>query len=213
MWRGEQTIYDFFVSLGRTVCEESIDGLRRRRQAGQVERHAAQQRRFVGFHRGPQAFAFEPRQNEAINGIARPCGIAYRRQFRSRRRLISPVSAPARPFIYPAHERGNLLLVERVAGIRWRHAEVRVFGGDALDEYGACGIAGDDDAGLGECAFFGIEAQPRHALLVVRAVTGEAVVRENGPHVAVEIHRLADGLLRGGARQKMAGGDSRREKD
>ena len=42
-------------------------------------------------------------------------------------------------------------------------------------------------------AFFGIEAKIGHAALLVGPVAGEAVVRQDWPHVAIEI----DGLLGG----------------
>ena len=42
--RGQQAIDDLLVGVGRCVGEEGIDLGRRRRQAGQVERHAADER-------------------------------------------------------------------------------------------------------------------------------------------------------------------------
>ena len=45
--RREQPVHEFFVGVRRRVVHERRDGFRRRRQAGQVERHAADQRPFV----------------------------------------------------------------------------------------------------------------------------------------------------------------------
>ena len=53
--RGEQPVDDLGEGVGRVVGEEGVDLLRRRRQAGQVEGRAADQRPPVGRRRGRQA--------------------------------------------------------------------------------------------------------------------------------------------------------------
>ena len=74
--RGEQPIDDLLVGAGRFVGQKGIDLGRRRRQADQVERHAAQQRALVGRRRRRQAGRFEPRQNESIDRRLDPSRVA-----------------------------------------------------------------------------------------------------------------------------------------
>ena len=57
--RGEQPIDDRFVGVRARVGDERIDFRRRRRQADQIEGHAADERRAIGFRRGRQPFAFQ----------------------------------------------------------------------------------------------------------------------------------------------------------
>ena len=91
--------------------------------------------------------------------------------------------------------------VRRGAGLARRHAGGGRGGADAGEQAALGGIAGDDDAvgsAVGEQACFGIEAEVGHAVLVVGTVTGEAVVGEDGPHVAIEIDLRAGGEGAGG---------------
>ena len=78
------------------------------------------------------------------------------------------------------------------------------FGGaDARKEAALRRIAGSDDviaAAIGAEAVLGVEPEVGDAPLVVGAVAGEAVVRENRPDVAVEIDGLVGGQTHAGQR-------------
>src|SRR5262249_57854346 len=69
---GEQTIHDVLVSPRRPIFEEGVHFGRRRRQAGQIERDAADERLAVCFVRRRQAFFLKTRQDEIVNHVARP---------------------------------------------------------------------------------------------------------------------------------------------
>jgi len=60
---------------------------------------------------------------------------------------------------------------------------VRIGIGDALNEQAVGRLAGDDDAAFGVGAVLRIEVELRFAMLLVRPVTGKAVVRENRPDI------------------------------
>jgi hypothetical protein len=72
---------------------------------------------------------------------------------------------------------------------------------DPLKETAFCAVAGNDElvaVSVGECAFFGVEAEVDLTLAVVGAMAGEAVVGEDGADVAVEV----DILFGGGGRRR-----------
>ena len=71
-WRREQTIYKPLVSVGTFVGEKRIDFGNRRRQAEQVQTQPTNQRWLVGLARRVQSFFLQPRQNETVDGVARP---------------------------------------------------------------------------------------------------------------------------------------------
>ncbi len=87
-----------------------------------------------------------------------------------------------------------------MAHIGGGHAEGFVLGGDAADDFGMVGVAGDEGV-LGVAEFdgiagFGVEAEFGFTIGGVGAVAGEAFVGEDGADVAVEL----DGL--GGERER-----------
>lgn len=77
-----------------------------------------------------------------------------------------------------------LFLSEAVNRIDRRHMIICIFGEDAFDQFRLFGLAGNDGIELG-CSFKGIESQVSFALLLVKSMTEEAVVRENGANVPV----------------------------
>ena len=80
--RGEQPVHDFRVRGGRRVGGERGDGLGRRRQAGQVEVDAPQQR-LRGGVRGRRALRrLQTGQDEAVERVAGPGGVRDRRHRR-----------------------------------------------------------------------------------------------------------------------------------
>ena len=65
--RLEQAVDDLLVSLRRRVGQEGVDLFEGRRQAGQVERHAADQGRLLGLGRRREPLGLEPGQDEPID--------------------------------------------------------------------------------------------------------------------------------------------------
>ena len=85
--RGEQAIDDFRECIGRTIAEKFRHFVRRRRQAGEIERGAADQRPFVGRFDRCDAGGFLFRQNEGIDGRLEPGRVANLWQSRRDDRL------------------------------------------------------------------------------------------------------------------------------
>ncbi len=75
--RGEQAVDHTGERLGRLVGQERLDLVGRRRQAGQVERRAADQRALVGGLRRREAGVFQSARTKRSIGCARPgCVVA-----------------------------------------------------------------------------------------------------------------------------------------
>ena len=68
--RREQAIDQLFIRIGRIIAYERLDFFRRRRQAGEVVRHAANERAAIGRRIRLQAGRGKPRVNEAVDRIA-----------------------------------------------------------------------------------------------------------------------------------------------
>ena len=100
--RCQQPVHEFLVSTGRFVSEESIHFGDGRRQAGQIERGAADQRGFVRFRIRRELFLFEFGEREIINRVARPFPVLHRRQLRTFRRNERPMFFPLGAFLHPA---------------------------------------------------------------------------------------------------------------
>ena len=187
--QGEEAIHLFLVGVGGLVGEEGIEFGGGGRESGEVEGDAAQQGGAVGFGRGLEAFAFEAGQHQAVDWGACPLVVVDGRHGGAHGRYEGPVACPLGALLDPFAYGGDLRLGERGPGLTGRHASGGR-GADAGEETALRGVAGGDDAigsAVGEQALFGIEAEVRHAVLVVGTVTGEAVVGQDGAHVAIEI--------------------------
>ena len=202
--RRQQPVHELVESVRRAVGEEGVDLVRRRRQPGQVERDAADERELVGRRSRLQA-ALAPRSGE--EGVE---GMAGGRRLRVAHRLERPVldglhrlggGGPSGPVADPAFQVGDGRGVERLVR---RH---RLRAGPALDrgdEQTFRGLAGDD--GRPVVAAFGeargrVEAQTGRRL--VGAVALDALVGQDGADLGLE-----EGVVgrRGGEREREPGG-------
>ena len=97
-----------------------------------------------------------------------------------------------RTLVNPAREDSALRGGQRAVQLCGRHDLVPIRAVDALQQRALLGLARHDGplAAFQKCRrpFRRIEPQARLALLPVRPVTGEAPVRQDRPHVAVEIN-------------------------
>src|SRR4051812_49525159 len=87
----EQTIDEIFVGPRPAIVRELIGFLRRGRQSGEIEADAPNQRVTIGGRRGPEMFAFEPRENKGVHGIPDPALIFHRRERRAERVFVGPM--------------------------------------------------------------------------------------------------------------------------
>ena len=89
------------VGVGRVVAEDRGNIAVRRRQPGQIERGAAEQREEVGLGRGFPAVLLEPGLDEAVDRVADPLGAGHRRHGLPLGRDERPVRLPLGALIDP----------------------------------------------------------------------------------------------------------------
>ena len=75
---GEQAVDLLLVGVGGPVIQELVQFLRSRRQAGQVQADAAQERGLWRFGRRLDPFLFESREDEPVDRVAAPGRVAHR---------------------------------------------------------------------------------------------------------------------------------------
>ena len=88
--RGQQSVHPLLVGVGRAIAQKVFDLFHRRRQPGQCERHAAQQRFATGFWGRSQSAFLHVRQQEAIHRVVGPRGVRDARDGRHSHRAKTP---------------------------------------------------------------------------------------------------------------------------
>ena len=160
------------------------------RQTRQVERRATRQRPPVGIGRRRQPLGLQPGEDEAIDRIARPVGIGHGRRLGADDRLERPVLVPGSALVDPAPQHVDLLVVQRLVGVGRRHPQPLVGVRDALKDKAGLGVPLDDWMAVRpfpEGALLGVEPQPHLPGALVRPMALEAVVRQDRPHLPLEV--------------------------
>ena len=204
--RSQQPVDLLLIGVGRVVRDEGGELRRRRRQAGQVERDAAEEAFLRRLGRRRDLLLGELGADEGVDGVAAAGG---QRGDRDRlQRHVGPVRLVGRPLRDPATEEFLLRLGQGLVGLLLRHQVLFVLGVEALDDLGFVGLARDDReraalAGL-EGFVAEVEAEATLARLRVEPVAVEAGVRHDRPDVAVEhdgVGRLVGGREQDGTGQ------------
>ena len=179
------------VGAGRSIGEERVDLVERRRQAGQVEGHPPDQHLARRGRRGREPLRFEPGAHERVDGIERrgswsPSGGVIGRDRRER-----PVRLVVGAFRHPSREQGLLVLAERQVRFGRRHRVFDLFSGDAANELALRRIARLDDRPAGgqllERALAQVEPQLGLAPRRVGSVAAETAIGEQRPDLAGEV--------------------------
>ena len=187
------------VVQAATVLGEVLgEKFRRRREAGDVECQAANERAGVGLGGGLKSGSLELGEDEAVDGVLGPAAlIGGGRDCDGRHE--GPVRLPFGPLFDPSLNRGDLFWPERLVRLRWRHDLIFVFGDNALVEATLVGLSLDDGwrlllavlgQALGEEASLGVEAKAGLARAWIWAVAVEAVVGDHRADVAIELDFL-----------------------
>ena len=187
----QKPINDFFVSIGRRVRKKSIDLGGRWRQTRKIERHAANERLPRGLARWRQLLRFQSREDETIDGVARPRFLLYRRRPDASRRNERPVRFVLRPLLDPPSKRFFLRRSDRLVRLGRRHLHVFVGGVDPPPHFRLAWLPGHDRSHADTLRRRSLERiQPPPALTILRieAVAIKTVVCQDRPNVAIEQH-------------------------
>ncbi len=120
-----------------------------------------------------------------VDGIPRPRGVTDRRKFGLDRQFERPMLRPDSSVAHPAFENIDLFGGQLFARIRRRHHYVKITRNNPANELAIVHVAFDDHSRLG--GLFLIESQLCFASARIGAMTVEAFVGQNGPHIAVEV--------------------------
>ena len=212
--RPQQPVDEGLVGVVRGVVQVGREEARIGRQPRQVEGRPAGQGALVGLGRRGQPLGLEPRENEAVDGVARPRLVGHRRGRVLGDGFERPVLVPRRALVDPAGQHVDLPGRQPLVGQRrGRHPQPFVGVGDALVQQARPGVAGHDGGtarARPERPVPRVEPQPRLARALVGPVAREAVVGQNRPHVALEVdgggqrgrRRLGGEAGRGGRQQR-----------
>ncbi len=193
---GKQAVHggiDRGLGIGGVGVEKGVQFLRGRRQAGEVEVQAAQERGGGGFGGRRDALGLQTREDEPIERRAHPGVVRHGGWLGTRKREKGPVAFVGRALFDPAAQRGDIGFGQRrLFGGRRRHHIVGVVTEDADEQFAALGMPGHDG---GRAAFQfhrraleGVQPQAAFALFLIRAVALEAGVGQQRADVAVEAH-------------------------
>jgi hypothetical protein len=167
--RGEQSVDDRLVSLGTFVRNERVQLLERRRQTGEIQRDAPEQRFLPGFGRRRKPLALETRQNERVDRVPQPGLRLHGRRLGPHDLRVRPVPLvprlrpvvrARRARIDPVADHRDLLRRQRLFLVR--HAR-RDLAEQALHERAVGGLAGLDHGArqpAAKRARARVEAQP-----------------------------------------------------
>ena len=192
------------VGVGTRVQREFRLLFRCGREAREVVGQAALERRGLRLRRGGEARGLQLGQHVAIDVAARPRGVLHGRWRRLLQRLPCPVLRAAarevkdrlrggrgRGFIGPRcalrDPRGDVrdYRVRQLA--RGRHLEIHIAIADGLHDAARVRIAGHQRRAVVTALEDRRDViQPKRGLLLLRAVAGVAMLRQCGPHLALE---------------------------
>ena len=207
-WRGEQTIHDLGESILGIVLAKCLHFPGRRREPGDVEGGAADQRSFVRRRSGRDALRFQPGENEMVDRAGRPSRVPDRRRSLSPDRFPAPLFSPAllqverllgacdfpacafrgpgRALFDPRNEIVDLLGGQLPFG---RHPQILVLVTDGRNEETFIGIAWDDGGARVapfEKTFAGIEVEAALELDALGAMTFVAPLHQDRPDLFLE---------------------------
>ena len=184
----EQTVEQFFIRIGRGVGEEGLDLGGRRRQAGDVEARAADERGPVSLGLVGEAAVRKFLNHDRVDRMLRGSRFC---DGRLHWRHECPMRLVLRPLGDPSLQRLDLLWREPAnLRLRGRHDRVGIVRHDAGEQFAGVEVLRDDRpraaVELGRGRLERVEPQASLAVGVVGAVAGEAVFRQDRPDVAVE---------------------------
>lgn len=205
---GQQGGHIAFIGIGPLVGDKGLDFVPVRRQADEVEGEPASQGAAIRLGGGAQAFLLESRQDKVIDRPKGPGRIRHRRQCQCLRRLIGPMPLIVGPLGNPSPDPLDLLGAKTRALPRRRHHLVLILTEEPMEHLAGLRLSGHDrrmTAQVRRGALKGVEAKAGLALLLVRAMAGNAMIRDQGTNVPIEIEARLSGHGRRGRESTQQG--------
>ena len=188
---GQQVVNEQFISVCPFVVHECLDLGQGRGQPGQVKRQPADQDMALCLWARPIPGCLQSGKDKLINTVPHPHAFDNPGQNRPNRWAERPVPGVGRALVNPFADDFNLRLIQLVTGVLRRHPVVGIVGGDAEEQLAFAPVAGSnrgDVLALTQGAFADVEPKTGFAGLLVRAVAGKAVQRQQRPDIAIIIH-------------------------
>ena len=179
-------------------------------QADQVETKSTNQCHPVRLLRWFKSRFSQPCQHESINIIHHPSRFPGLGNCHLLGSGPCPVTFPLRSLVDPATNQLHLVLVEFLAGIRWRHLQIGIFRADSLEQLAAGAIPRFHrrQVSIRKHALLQVQPQVRLASLFIGAMALVAVVRQDRPDLPVETDLL---LSPGNHRKQHEPGEKERD--
>ena len=195
MRRSNQPIDDRLVGLIRLVGQKGVDFLERRRQPGQIERQTANQRLATRLGRGLETLSFQTREDESVDGTARPMRVFHRRLRRPHRPNERPMFLPLRPFSDPAAQQLDFIFRQRLARFLGRHPLAGVLGRDPVNQFARLRLARHDwmlpRVGQSQSALLLIQPKSPFSVFGIGTMTAKTPIAEKRPNLSVEVNLRA----------------------
>ena len=113
--RGEQPVHQVGIPAPEGAAERLVELLRRGRQPGQVQVETPDQLMRLGVLARRQLIGLERREDEGVDGRARPLGLPVGRRLNLSHRLEGPVPGPGCALLDPPHQHLDLSCAEAEA--------------------------------------------------------------------------------------------------
>ena len=188
----QQPVDHPLVGIGRPVRDKGRHVLRRRHNAREIKRHAADERAAIRLRRRREPILGEARDDEGVDRVAHRfrLRLGHRGHGGTPRRNERPVLLIGRALGDPPAQRGDVLRLEGLVPLGGRHDFLFVFRFDALNQRTFLRFARDDRRiavlALRRGKLPPIQPELGLARASVNAMAGVAVLRENGLDVRVE---------------------------
>ncbi len=137
-----------------------------------------------------QAFGFQPLQDEVIQTLPGPDTVLDLRKSGPPRRDECPMLLPDGPLRDPTADQIDLVVAQSLLRVRGRHAMVRVFMPDALEDQAVVRISGNDGHSGGpslEEVFSQIEPQSCHPGLRIGTVALKAGIGQQRSNLPLKV--------------------------
>jgi len=183
---GKHLIDELFPCVGGFVTDECVHLCGSWRESSEVDGESANERSAIRFGGGLDVIFFEFSEDEAVEGIAGPCGVIDWWLWWALGSCEGPVWLPLGSGSDPVLQQLFLVAGEEATGVRRGHQCFGVGGVDAFDESSRGGISGDHGP-AGESGFGEIKSQVSLSFGRILPVAVEAVFREDWADIAVEV--------------------------